>query len=66
MKAQLLLASLIVACCPSPRATTTPPPPAAADVADAELAAAIDPFIDAHLAFRPSWAVELGDHAYDG
>jgi uncharacterized protein (DUF885 family) len=65
----LLLVSLLVAC-GSPSAPTTTPPPAiatnAAAVADAELATAIDTFLDGHFAFRPPFAIGLGHHAYDG
>ncbi len=62
----VFLAACLLTACGSATRPTAPPPPVAAEVADAELAAAIDPFMSAHLAFRPSWAVELGDHAYDG
>lgn len=53
---------LVALACSSPRHAT----PVAAPTADARLAVTIDGFLDNHFAFRPSFAVELGLHAFDG
>ena len=67
MKALVAIAVFLVACgSPSPARTTAPPSPAAADVADAELATTIDAFMIGHLAFRPTFAIDLGLHEFDG
>lgn len=54
---------VVVAACSAP-ATPNKPTPAGTD--DGALAAAIDTFMGPYLAFRPSFAIDLGLHEYDG
>src|SRR5688572_12713638 len=60
--AALLVAS--VACSSAPSTPAKPQP--TDDGADRAFAAQIDTFFSAHLAFRPSFGVDLGLHEYDG
>jgi uncharacterized protein (DUF885 family) len=60
---RLALLLLVATACGGRDAKPAPP---AAPSADAQLAAAIDEFMDGHLAFRPGFAIGLGYHAYDG
>src|SRR5204863_8890175 len=58
----IVVVSLVVACsarAPSPSSPREAP-------GDRGLAAEIARFLDGHFRFRPSWAVELGHHEYDG
>lgn len=54
--------SLLIAC----GSTAARPVPPATESEDVRLAAAFDSFVDGHLAFRPSFAIDLGLHTYDG
>src|SRR5689334_8577988 len=55
--------TLLLIACGSSQATH---PSGQAPTGDAEFARATDAFIAAHLAFRPTFAVDLGLHEYDG
>jgi hypothetical protein len=66
MRACGAVAAIIVACGSPTPARTTATPPAVENAADAELATAIDAFMTGHLAFRPTFAIDLGLHEYDG
>src|SRR5438067_1722910 len=57
-----LALALVLACGSSQH----PAPPSASASADKDFAAAADRFVAAHLAFRPSFAIDLGLHDYDG
>src|SRR5687768_12332031 len=67
MNVRAVAMCLLVACGSASSPPATPAPtPVETYAADAELAEAIDRFIEAHFTFRPNLAIDLGYHAYDG
>ncbi|MBA2545191.1 MAG: DUF885 domain-containing protein [Deltaproteobacteria bacterium] len=56
------LVLLVVVACSAPQSKPTP----VVATADRELAASIDTFLTGHFAFRPSFAIDVGLHDYDG
>ena len=64
MRCAAIALSLLVACGSGP--TPTRPEPLQPSKAETELATKIAGFVDGHLAFRPTLAIDLGLHDYDG